>query len=66
MLIGIKAGVQIHCTCDRCKKEFIYMIPLLEIDSFVDFRSNVVDTMNAEGWAIRGDWWSCPICAEGK
>lgn len=63
MLTEVKAGVRIFCVCDRCRREIIYAIPLIEIDTLDDFRQNVIDTMNAEGWFIRDDYICvCPEC----
>lgn len=52
MLISVKAGAKIQCTCDKCKREFFFGIPLMEFERLGEFAKNVVDTMNAEGWMV--------------
>jgi hypothetical protein len=65
MLISAKAGAKVNCICDTCKREFYFIIPLMEFERLEDFKQNAIDTMNAEGWAIMDDRsWICPECVK--
>jgi hypothetical protein len=65
--MSVKAGAKIQCTCDKCKREFFFGVPLMEFEDLDEFTKNVVDTMNAEGWNVvyhSGNYyhWICKDC----